>query len=120
MLADRRFAITRPDGGQETKTGTVSSIASVSGRDIEAYPDLMLSNMLQGRIPGLVVQSSVNGIGNNSSSFTVRGLHRNSDNAPIVIIDGLERGMDDILPEEVEKIEVMKNEEMCYLRRDRR
>lgn len=109
MLADRRFAITRPDGGQETKTGTVSSIASVSGRDIEAYPDLMLSNMLQGRIPGLVVQSSVNGLGNNSSSFTVRGLHRNSDNAPIVIIDGLERGMDDILPEEVEKIEVMKD-----------
>lgn len=98
-----------PVFGQDAETESVSSIATLEGSTLESYPDLMLSNMLQGRIPGLVVQSSVNGLGNNSSTFTVRGLHRNTDNAPIVIVDGLERDMNDILPEEVSKIEVLKD-----------
>lgn len=108
-IENSQSGITRPDGGSDTDMNTVSSVSSIDGRSLESYPDLMLSNMLQGRLPGVVVQSSVNGLGNNASTFVIRGQHRNSDNSPIVIIDGLERGMDDILPEEVEKIEVMKD-----------
>ncbi len=41
--------------------------------------------------------------------FMFRGQHSNGTNKAIVIIDGIERPIDDILPEEIESIEVLKD-----------
>lgn len=71
-------------------------------------PDLQLSNTLQGQAAGLIVIPNTGGIGYANSTFYVRGQHSNGTNKAIVIIDGIERPIDDILPEEIESIEVFE------------
>ena len=44
-----------------------------------------------------------------TSTLYVRGQHNNGTNTALVIIDGIERPIDDILPEEIESIEVLKD-----------
>jgi len=87
----------------------VSAISSVSGKDLESYTDFNLSNNLQGRLSGLVVRSSTRDLGTNTSSLYIRGLSSNAHNEALVIIDGMERSIDDIVPEEVETITVLKD-----------
>lgn len=39
----------------------------------------------------------------------MRGLHNNGTSEAIVIIDGIKRPIDDILPEEIESIQILKD-----------
>lgn len=109
MLSSGKYLHERPDGGNTSQIDLVGSISSITGEDLATYPDYNLSNALQGRIAGLVAAPTVNGLGNNSSTLYVRGLHAKDGNNPIVIIDGMERGINDVIPEEIEKIDVLKD-----------
>lgn len=109
MYSTGKYLINRYDGGEITKKDLVGAVASISGSEIMSYPEFSLSNTLQGKLSGVVVSANVNGLANNTSSIYVRGQHRNSSNEAIVIVDGIERDWNDIIPEEVEKIEVMKD-----------
>lgn len=101
--------ISRPDQNVDYKhEAFVGAVSSIDAAEI-IYPDLLLSNALQGKLPGLDVTMTSNGLGNNKAKFSIRGNHRNGENAPIVIIDGLERNLDDVLIEEIDKIEIMKD-----------
>lgn len=101
--------LSRNDGGETKQSRTVGAVSTISGEDLNSYPDFCLSNTFQGKMAGVVAEATVNGLANNSSNIYVRGQHRNSDNTAIVIVDGIERDWDDIIPEEVEKIEVLKD-----------
>lgn len=85
------------------------AVSVIDGDEIR-YPDLLLSNSLQGLTPGLDVSMSVgSGLSSNPATLNIRGMHRSSGNTPIVIVDGLERELDDIMSEEIEKIEILKD-----------
>ena len=109
MLASGKYKIVRPDGGVTYQKNLVGAIGNVTGEELSTYSDFSLSNTLQGRVSGLVVRSNVNGLGNNTATLYVRGLHGYTNNNAIVIVDGIERSMDDIIPEEVETIDVLKD-----------
>lgn len=109
MLASGKYKIERPDGGVTYQKNLVGAIGGITGEELSTYPDFSLSNTLQGRVSGLVVRSTVNGLGNNTATLYVRGLHGYTNNNAIVIVDGIERSMDDIIPEEVETVEVLKD-----------
>jgi len=93
----------------EVDSTNVSAISIVNGENLESYTDFNLSNNLQGRLSGLVVRSTTNGLGNNASALYVHGLSSNSNNTAMVIVDGMERSMNDLIPEEVENIQVLKD-----------
>ena len=109
MLSSGKYKIDRPDGGVTYQKNLVGAISSTTGGELSSYPDFSLSNTLQGRIAGLTVRSNVNGLGNNTSTLYIRGLHAKDNNAAIVVVDGIERSMDDIIPEEVETVNVLKD-----------
>lgn len=109
MLVSGKYKIERPDGGATYQKNLVGAIGSVTGEELSTYPDFSLSNTLQGRVSGLVARSNVGGLGNNTSTLYIRGLHGYTDNDAIVIVDGMERSMDDIIPEEVETVNVLKD-----------
>ena len=85
------------------------SSSGISGEELSTYPDYSLSNTLQGHLSGVVASANVGGLGLNASSIYVRGLHGYTNNGALVIVDGMEREWNDIIPEEVEKIEAMKD-----------
>ena len=99
----------RPDGGIDAEWNSVVSYSSISGKSLESHPDQLLSNALQGRLSGVIVKSTSGNLGENTSDIYIRGLHRPDGNQPMVIVDGMERPMDDLMAEEILKIEVMKD-----------
>jgi len=96
-------------GTSRIDTTQVSAVSTVQGKTLESYTDCNLSNSLQGQLAGLVVRSTTNGLGNNSSNLYVRGMSRNGDSQAMVILDGMERSMDDLIPEEVATVTVLKD-----------
>lgn len=101
--------IYRQDGSFLLSSHFIGARDVVSGNDLMSYPDFSLSNTLQGRLSGLLASATVSGLGNNGSTLFVRGLHGFDENQAIVIVDGVERSFEDIISEEVESIEVLKD-----------
>ncbi|MGM9766965.1 MAG: SusC/RagA family TonB-linked outer membrane protein [Candidatus Cryptobacteroides sp.] len=95
-----------PSGAQELGVGASDRLEK---GEFDTFPELNLNNMLQGRISGLQVRSIVHGLGNNTADLYVRGQHGMTANTALVIIDGVERPMADLIPEEIESIEVLKD-----------
>ncbi len=99
----------RPIGISTNKRHTVGAISTAQGEDFESYPTLAFTNSLQGRLLGLNTTMELGAMSENVTSFNIRGLSRPSGNSPIVIIDGMERPMNDLIAEEIESIQVLKD-----------
>lgn len=106
---DENTLFLRGDGGETTQLEAIGAVSRIEGKDLKTYPDLILSNALQGRAAGLIVRQTSNGLGNNDAELFIRGQHRNTDNKAIVIIDGVERPLDDLMAEEIESIDILKD-----------
>lgn len=79
-------------------------VETVKGSDLRSYPDLVIANALQGRVSGLKVISGNGGINRNIPAMYIRGQYQ-----PLVLIDGMERDLNDITAVEIERIDVLKD-----------
>lgn len=109
LFSSSRDHVSLPMGINISKRSTTGSVSGIQGKKLESYSDLAFSNALQGRLAGLTVSSNPGSPGNNGASFFVRGLSRGSADGALVIVDGIERPINDLIPEEIEKIEVLKD-----------
>lgn len=91
------------------KRYSVNATSKISGTDLESYPDMLLSNTLQGKLNGLTVMLNAGGLANNAASLYIRGLHREDGNGIITIVDGVERDINMLNPEEIATVEVLKD-----------
>ena len=98
-----------PLGFTTTQRAMTGAVSRVKGEDLETYPDLNISNALQGRILGLQARKTVNGLGNNAAALFVRGLPRGGGDDIITIVDGIERPIQNLSAQEIESIEVLKD-----------
>ncbi|HEY0669022.1 MAG TPA: SusC/RagA family TonB-linked outer membrane protein [Sphingobacteriaceae bacterium] len=98
-----------PLGFTTTQKQTVGAINKIGGEDLRSYPDLSFSNTLQGRLMGLTVRQSTSGLGNNDASLYIRGLARGSNDQALTIVDGIERPIDFLNPEEIESVTILKD-----------
>lgn len=95
--------------GQMKKTSVTGAIAQISGDELKTAPTANLSSMLQGRLPGLVTRQASGQPGSDGASLMVRGYNTLGNNAPLIIVDGIEREFPQINPDEVESISVLKD-----------
>ncbi len=91
------------------KRYSVNATSKISGADLESYPDMLLSNTLQGKLNGLNVMLTVGGLANNAANLYIRGLHREDGNGIITIVDDVERNINMLNPEEIATVEVLKD-----------
>jgi len=98
-----------PGGLQNTKRFNIGAVSSVSGTAIESYPDMVTSNALQGKLLGLMSVMNAGGLANNAATLYIRGLHRQSGNGIVTLVDGVERDINTLIPEEIATIEVLKD-----------
>ncbi len=90
-----------------TITGAVSTITT---RDLVQSPTANINNALAGRLPGLIVNQYSGGEpGVDKSEIFIRGKATYGDQSPIVIVDGVEREMSYISPEEIETFTILKD-----------
>lgn len=109
LFTTNKSLVSRNDGGYTHKSLEVGATSSLSRQELGGYSDIIMTNGLQGKLMGLQISNTVNGLGNNNPEIYVRGLHAMSNNTAMVIVDGVERGLDNLIPEEIESIELMKD-----------
>lgn len=84
--------------GTEQKRDVTGSISTIKSREIAANPVPSVDNALQGRIPGLQVQSS-SGVAGAQTRVTLRGTNSiAAGGQPLYVIDGLIINTADISP----------------------
>ncbi|WP_211316388.1 TonB-dependent receptor plug domain-containing protein [Niabella yanshanensis] len=97
--------------GTQKKASVVGAISTVTPRQLQLTPSRSISNNLAGMVSGvLAVQRSGDPWANNSD-FWIRGISTfgNASNRPLVLIDGVERNLNNIDPEEIESFSVLKD-----------
>jgi TonB-linked SusC/RagA family outer membrane protein len=109
LFSSSRDEVELPMGITVSKRSAVGAIGAISGEALESYPDLELSNALQGRIAGLTVRQESGGFGTNAAAMFVRGLGRGASDGALTVVDGIERPIGNLNVAEIERIEVLKD-----------
>ncbi|HEC43342.1 MAG TPA: SusC/RagA family TonB-linked outer membrane protein [Bacteroides sp.] len=102
--------------GQQKKESVVGAIGVAKAADLRAQGNVSnLRDALTGVIPGVAVLSSSGLAGGGDSRITsdteilIRGKTTWNNAAPLILVDGVERDMDDIDVNEVESVSVLKD-----------
>ena len=98
--------------GSQKRATMTGSISSVNVKDLTQSPSANVTNALAGRLPGLTVTQFGGGEpGKDQASFAVRGISSYTSGAqsPIVIVDGVERSLSSLDPNEIETFSILKD-----------
>lgn len=88
----------------------VGATSTIDEDAISSSNQMNVLNILSGKAPGLNVSQVPTESGRSATVLNIRGLSRSAtDNAPLIIIDGIERPLEDLTPEEIESITVLKD-----------
>lgn len=94
----------------QKKHTVVGSVATISTKDLVQSPAANINNMLAGRLPGLIVNQHRGGEpGVDRSELLIRGKATYGNQSPIVIVDGIERDMSYLAPDEIESVSILKD-----------
>lgn len=95
--------------GQQKKESVVSSINTISSKEL-SMPTRSLSNNIAGQIAGVLAVQRTGEPGKDNSEFWIRGISSFAGGtAPLVLVDGIPRNMNDITVDEIESFTVLKD-----------
>ncbi len=95
-------------GTQLRKTLT-SSIAKIDGSKLADAPVSTVGDALKGKVTGVRIVSN-NNLPGEAPVFMIRGGSSiNRSNAPLCLVDGVERSFEDINPNDIESIDILKD-----------
>lgn len=96
--------------GQQKKQSVVGAISTAKGSDLAKAGGLTnISSALTGLIPGLVTQNAVGKPGNDQADIYIRGQSTWNNTSPLILVDGIERDMNNIDANEIENVSVLKD-----------
>lgn len=96
--------------GIQKKVSSVASITSAKGEDMLKAGNLnSVSEILQGKLNGVVTINKSGKPGGNATDMYIRGVSSWTSSKPLTLVDGVERDIDDIDINEIEDISVLKD-----------
>ena len=102
--------------GVQKKVDVTGALSTVEGGNIANKPVAQVSNALQGVAPGITVTQSSGQPGADAGTIHIRGVGTvNTDNsipdknAPLVLVDGMEYNINDVDPNDIASISVLKD-----------
>lgn len=96
--------------GTQKKASVVGSITNVEPAKLSMNPSRSLSNNLAGMVSGVIAVQRSGDPWFNNSDFWIRGISSFTGNTnPLVLVDGIERSLHDIDPEEIASFSVLKD-----------
>ncbi len=95
--------------GTQKKASVVGAISNIDPQKLQFSPTRSVSNGLAGMIPGILAVTRSGDPTNNSSDFWIRGISTFSNNRPLVLVDGIERNINDLDANEIESFSVLKD-----------
>lgn len=95
--------------GVQKKESSVAAITQVKGNKLADMGMTSISNAMAGQIPGVSVMQSNGQPGEDATTINIRGVSSWVSSAPLVLVDGVERDYNNIDPNEIETISVLKD-----------
>lgn len=97
--------------GTQKKVNLTGSVSSVSAKELSDRPVALVTQALQGMVPGLSITQSSGSL-NSRAGISIRGtgtLGSSSSGSPLILIDGMEGDINALNPQDVESISVLKD-----------
>ena len=95
--------------GTQKKEFVVGSVSQVNSKDLLKAPNTNVSTMLTGRLAGVTAVQTTGIPGGDAASLLVRGTSTFNDSSPLVLVDGVERSMTYLNPNDIETVSILKD-----------
>ncbi|WP_158027201.1 SusC/RagA family TonB-linked outer membrane protein [Labilibacter marinus] len=96
--------------GTQKKASVVGSITQAKGEELlQAGSVTTVSEALTGILPGVSTMQAAGQPGSTDATILIRGQSSWNNNSPLFIVDGVERDFNDLDPNEIESISVLKD-----------
>lgn len=95
--------------GTQKKVTVTGAISGIQGAELLKTPTGSVTNMLSGAVPGLSSIQYSGEPGSDAATVLVRGKATWRNSAPLIQVDGVERDFNEIDPNEIENITVLKD-----------
>jgi TonB-linked SusC/RagA family outer membrane protein len=100
---DKGFGILQTEGE------STSAISHATSEDINRRSSLSLANSLFGNVLGLTAMQNPGTVWEAGATLLIRGLKTLNDNNILVVVDGFERSIQNLTPDEVESVYVLRD-----------
>lgn len=95
--------------GTQRKVSTTGAITSIEVDQLQV-PATSISNMLAGRVPGIIGVTRSGEPGDDFSEFWIRGISTfGANSSALILVDGVEGDLDDIDPVDIESFSILKD-----------
>lgn len=95
--------------GSQRKASVIGSISTVKVSELKTA-SRSLTNSLGGRMAGVVAVQRSGEPGYDNANFWIRGISTfGANQTPLILVDGVERSMDNLDPEEIESVSILKD-----------
>lgn len=95
--------------GVQKKVSITGAISSMKGDDLLKTPAGSISNILSGQVTGISSVQYSGEPGADAADIYVRGIATWQDASPLIQVDGVERDMSQIDPNEIESVTILKD-----------
>jgi len=96
--------------GTQKKVNLTGAVSQVSGKTLQSRPASNVSSALQGILPGVTVTQGSGQPGRDQGTLRIRGIASFSGaKNPLVLVDGVKSSMNDVNPNDIENISVLKD-----------
>ena len=95
--------------GTQKKVNLTGAVSSISTKSLTSVPITQTSMALQGKMAGVTITQNFGAPGSDQGTIRIRGIGTLGQNDPLILIDGVEGSMDDINPNDIENISVLKD-----------
>ena len=95
--------------GKQSKVSVTGAISSIDTKEMIKSPTTSVQNSLAGRSPGLTVVQKSGAPGQDFADIYIRGQATYGNSSPLILVDGIERDITTIDPNEIESINILKD-----------
>lgn len=93
----------------QRKITTTGAVTTVNAKDLQ-LPATSISNMLEGRVPGIIGVTRSGEPGNDFSEFWVRGISTfGASSSALILVDGVEADLNNVDPSDIESFSILKD-----------
>lgn len=95
--------------GEQRKVSVIGAVTSINPKEL-SVPSNSVTNMLGGKIPGIIAVTRSGEPGKDNSEFWVRGISTfGANQSALILIDGIEGDLNSIDPSDIESFTVLKD-----------
>jgi len=90
--------------GKQNKSNVTGSVSTVKNEELTIAPSGGVSNLLTGKLAGLITLQNTGLPGSDGANLSIRGF-----DAPLIIVDGAEGSIDNLDANQIESISILKD-----------